>query len=157
MPATLRERLVDTANTVGSIFLRWLDAYFGRQSLVGDAAFFPVDDFPWVRRVEARWPSIRLELEQVLVWNDELPNFQDISIDQQSLTQDDRWKTFFFCGYGFTSTRNLERCPETARALREIPGLTTAFFSILAPHKRLPAHGGPYKGVLRYHLACMVP
>ena len=30
-------------------------------------------------------------------------------------------------------------------------------FSILAPRKRIPPHGGPYKGVLRYHLALMVP
>ena len=100
--------------------------------------------------------GLRLETS-VLRWQDELPNFQDISTDQAQLTSDDRWKTFFFCGYGFDVTRNKERCPETAAALREIPGLTTAFYSILGPHKHLPAHGGPYKGVLRYHLALKVP
>ncbi len=35
--------------------------------------------------------------------------------------------------------------------------MTTAFFSILLPHKHLPAHRGPYKGVLRYHLGLKVP
>ena len=30
-------------------------------------------------------------------------------------------------------------------------------FSILSPHKRIPPHVGPYKGVLRYHLALKVP
>jgi beta-hydroxylase len=30
-------------------------------------------------------------------------------------------------------------------------------FSILGPHKRIPPHGGPYKGVLRYHLGLRVP
>jgi beta-hydroxylase len=30
-------------------------------------------------------------------------------------------------------------------------------FSILAPGKRIPPHVGPYKGVLRYHLALKVP
>ena len=30
-------------------------------------------------------------------------------------------------------------------------------FSILAPHKHLPEHRGHYKGVLRYHLALLIP
>jgi len=38
-----------------------------------------------------------------------------------------------------------------------VPGLTTAFFSILGPGKHLPEHRGPYKGVPRYHLALLVP
>jgi beta-hydroxylase len=30
-------------------------------------------------------------------------------------------------------------------------------FSILSPGKHIPPHGGPYKGVLRYHLGLIVP
>ena len=41
MASTLRERFVDRANRVGERFLRWLDAYFARHSLVGDKTFFP--------------------------------------------------------------------------------------------------------------------
>ena len=154
---TLRESLVDTANRVGEKFLRWLDRYFGRHSLVGDHTFFDPDDFAWVEKLEAGFPAIRKELDEVLRYHDELPNFQDISTDQYQITDDDRWKTFFFYGYGFTAGRNVERCPETARLLQEIPGMTTAMFSILSPRKRIPPHGGPYKGVLRYHLGLLIP
>jgi ornithine lipid ester-linked acyl 2-hydroxylase len=154
---SLRVRLVDIANRLGERFLRWIDRYFGRSSLVGDTDFFDLTDFPWTQRVEARWPAIRAEVESVLHDHEHLPNFQDISTDQLQITQDDRWKTFFFYGYGFQVDAHLERCPETARALAEIPGCTTAMFSILSPHKRIPPHGGPYKGVLRYHLALKVP
>jgi aspartyl/asparaginyl beta-hydroxylase (cupin superfamily) len=154
---TPRERAVDVANRVGEKFLRWLDRFFGRHSLVGDHTFFAPDDFAWVRTLEEGAPLIRKELEDVLRYGDELPNFQDISTDQYQITDDDRWKTFFFYGYGFTAGKNVERCPETARLLQQIPGMTTAMFSIFAPHKRIPPHGGPYKGVLRYHLALMVP
>jgi beta-hydroxylase len=154
---TLRERFVDTANRVGERLIRWLDGYFGRHSLVGDHTFFDPDAFPWVADLEAGAPAIRRELEEILRYQDELPNFQDISTDQYQITNDDRWKTFFFYGYGFTAGNNVERCPETARLLGQIPGMTTAMFSIFAPHKRIPAHGGPYKGVLRYHLGLMVP
>jgi ornithine lipid ester-linked acyl 2-hydroxylase len=154
---TLREQVVDTANRIGERFIRWLDGYFARHSLVGDHTFFDPADFPWTAELEAGVPAIRAELEEVLRYREDLPNFQDISTDQYQITDDDRWKTFFFYGYGFTAGNNVERCPETARLLQRIPGMTTAMFSIFSAHKRVPAHGGPYKGVLRYHLALMVP
>ena len=153
----MRARLVDQANRVGERFLRWLDGYYAKHSVVGDHAFFDLDDFPWVRRVEAHWPEIRAELDDVLRDVEHLPNFQDISTDQYQLTQDDRWKTYFLYGYGFRVDEHIARCPATASALAEIPGMTTAMFSIFAPHKRIPVHGGPYKGVIRYHLALRVP
>jgi aspartyl/asparaginyl beta-hydroxylase (cupin superfamily) len=154
---TFRERAVDAANRVGERFLRWLDRYFGRHSSVGDTTFFDSDAFLWVARLEAGFAEIRAELDEVLRYHADLPNFQDISTDQYQLTDDDRWKTFFFYGYGFTAGKNVERCPNTARLLNEIPGMTTGMFSILSPHKKIPPHGGPYKGVLRYHLGLLVP
>jgi aspartyl/asparaginyl beta-hydroxylase (cupin superfamily) len=48
-------------------------------------------------------------------------------------------------------------CPRTAALMREIPGMTTAMFSILSPRKHILDHRGPYKGVLRYHLGLVVP
>ena len=35
--------------------------------------------------------------------------------------------------------------------------MKTALYSILAPKKHIPAHKGPYNGVLRYHLGLIVP
>jgi beta-hydroxylase len=153
----LRVRAVDFANRVGEKFLRWLDRLYGRSSRVGDFAFFDPAEFPWIAKVEAHADAIGRELDDVLGDLEHLPNFQDISTDQYSLTQDDRWKTYFFAGYGFRVDEHLARCPATAAALAEIPGMTTAMFSILAPRKEIPPHVGPYKGVLRYHLALRVP
>ena len=97
------------------------------------------------------------ELETVLEDQEHLPNFQDISVDQATMTTDDRWKTYFLYGYGFKSEANCARCPHTARVCAAIPGMKTAFFSILAPGKHLPPHRGPYKGVMRYHLGLLIP
>ena len=88
---------------------------------------------------------------------DALPNFQDISTDQATITDDDRWKTYFLYGFGFRSDANCARCPETARLVAAVPGMQTAMFSILAPGKHIPDHNGPYKGVIRYHLGLKVP
>ena len=125
--------------------------------MLPEQPFYDPADFPWVHDLEANWKVIRRELDDVLAYHSDLPNFQDISTDQASLTDDDRWKTYFFYGYGFKSEPNCARCPETTRLVESIPGMETAMFSILSAGKHLPPHTGPYKGVLRYHLGLLVP
>ncbi|WKV71380.1 aspartyl/asparaginyl beta-hydroxylase domain-containing protein [Streptomyces sp. PCS3-D2] len=137
--------------------ITWLERRMAATSPVGDKPFFPDDTFPWAKVLEENWRDIRRELDELLVHRDELPNFQDISLAQRSLTQDDQWKTYFFAGYGIDFETNRERCPRTIELLKNVDGLSTAFFSILGPGKRLHEHRGPYKGVLRYHLALKIP
>ncbi|MEX1993496.1 MAG: aspartyl/asparaginyl beta-hydroxylase domain-containing protein [Steroidobacteraceae bacterium] len=126
-------------------------------SSVGCTPFFSVDLFPWVAELRGRWVEVLAEAETVMADRQHLPAFQEISEEVGYITRDRDWKTFMLVGYGLKSRRNLARCPATARALRRIPGLKTAFFSILEPGKRLPAHRGPYNGVLRLHLGLVVP
>ncbi|HTD58234.1 MAG TPA: aspartyl/asparaginyl beta-hydroxylase domain-containing protein [Solirubrobacteraceae bacterium] len=151
------ERTVDLTIAVGERVLTPIERFIGKRSLVGDATFFPNDRFPWIEQVEANWETIREELEGVLADREALPNFQDISKDQIEITDDDDWKTYFLYGYGFAAKLGVETCPKTAASMREIPGMTTAMFSILSPRKHILDHRGPYKGVLRYHLGLIVP
>jgi len=142
---------------VGERLLAPIEGFIGRRSLVGDHTFFDPAQFAWVDHIERNWTVIRDELMTLLEDHDALPNFQDISKDQIGITDDDRWKTFFLYGYGFEAELGVELCPRTAALMREIPGMTTAMFSILSPHKHILDHRGPYKGVLRYHLGLIVP
>jgi aspartyl/asparaginyl beta-hydroxylase (cupin superfamily) len=151
------ERTVEWSIAVGERALAPVERFIGRRSLVGDETFFPPERFPWVAHIEENWGVIREELERVLENHEALPNFQDISKDQIEITDDDRWKTFFLYGYGFEAKLGTEMCPKTAALMREIPGMTTAMFSILSPRKHILDHRGPYKGVLRYHLGLIVP
>jgi beta-hydroxylase len=155
--AGLWQRVVDLTILVGEWLLDRLDRLVARFSVLGDPPFFSTDDFLWTAGLEARWETIRKELDAVLAYRDALPSFQDISTDQATITDDDRWKTFFLYGFGFRSDANCERCPETTRLVEAVPGMCTAMFSILSPGKHIPAHNGPYKGVIRYHLALRVP
>jgi ornithine lipid ester-linked acyl 2-hydroxylase len=157
MQDTVRQRIVEATVVVGERVLWRIERLIGRASTVGEATFFEAASFAWTPRIEAGWPAIRAELDRVLEDRELLPNFQDISVDQVTITNDDKWKTYFLYGYGFKSQANCERCPETARLCAEIPGMKTAFFSILSPHKHIEAHRGPYKGVLRYHLGLKIP
>jgi ornithine lipid ester-linked acyl 2-hydroxylase len=154
---SLWERTVELTIAVGERILAPIERFIGKRSLVGDATFFPLDRFPWVEHIEDNCTVIREEVERLLEDHAALPNFQDISKDQIEITDDDRWKTFFLYGYGFTAKLGVEMCPRTAALMREIPGMTTAMISILSPRKHILDHRGPYKGVLRYHLGLIVP
>jgi beta-hydroxylase len=141
----------------GRNLLRKIQVLMGRYSLVGDQEFFSPAQFPWSKELEGNWLTIRAELDEVLTHQQDLPNFQDISPDQAHLSKEDKWKTFFFFAYGLDAPGNCARCPRTIELLKKVPGAKTAFFSILSPHMHIPAHCGPYKGVIRYHLGLIVP
>lgn len=134
-----------------------LERAIRRNSNLGPGMFFESQRFPWVAQVEAGAPLIRNELDAVLKFRDSIPSFNDISVEQLKITDDARWKTFFLYIYGHKLRHNCELCPETERILRLIPGMSTAFFSILLPQKKIPLHRGPYCGVLRYHLGLLIP
>jgi ornithine lipid ester-linked acyl 2-hydroxylase len=153
----LWNQLVQLTITVGERILAPIERFIGRRSLVGDATFFPLERFPWTAHIEQNWTVIREEVERLLDDHEYLPNFQDISKDQIEITDDDRWKTLFLYGYGFTAELGVQLMPQTAALMREIPGMTTAMISILSPRKHILDHRGPYKGVLRYHLGLIVP
>ena len=128
-----------------------------RYSTLGNPAVYDNALFPWAERIEAEWPAIRRELEQVLVRKAELPDFHEIAAEIASISSDPGWKTFLLLAYGVKSERNIALCPNTWRLVQGIPGLKTAMFSIFEPGKHLPAHRGPYNGVLRFHLGLIVP
>jgi beta-hydroxylase len=135
-----------------------LEQLIKKRSLVGDKTFFDKEQFPWVQEMEANWQVIRQELNEVMKDRENIPNFLEVSPDQKKIdAEQGKWKTFFLYGYGYKIENNINRCPETSKLVEKIPGMKTAFFSILAPGKHIPPHRGPYAGVLRYHLGLIVP
>jgi ornithine lipid ester-linked acyl 2-hydroxylase len=140
-------------STIFTLFEKLIERF----SLVGNSPIFAKQQFDWVESLEANWSKIRQELDEILKYRDDLPNFQDISPEQYAITQDNRWKTYFLYGYGFKAEQNCGRCPETTKIIEQIPGITTAFFSILSPQKHIPKHRGYYKGVIRCHLGLIIP
>ena len=135
----------------------WVEKLNVSCSKVGNPWVYDNAVFPWAAEVEREWPLIRAELDKVLKRKDQLPGFHEISKDVATISQDRDWKTFLLCGYGFKSDNNIRQCPETWRICQKIPGLVTAMFSIFEPGKHLPAHRGPYNGVLRLHLGLIIP
>lgn len=156
-PANPRKKKQRLSVAMGLWLIKRVEQILIRFSLVGEQPFLEPAQFPWVKGLEANWAAIRAELERIMATPERIPNFQDISRDQTNITRDDKWKSYFLYGYGYKMENNCKACPETARSVENIPGMFTAFFSVLAPGKRIPLHRGPYRGLLRCHLALMVP
>jgi len=154
---TLRERRRQLVNRYGKRAIRRVNRFLAMQSLVPDQTVFEPDQFPWAREFEANWLAIRHELDHVLRYRDQLPRLYDVSPENTRISADDNWKSFVLYGFGYRSQNNCALCPETARLLSTVPGIETAFFSILSPGAHIPSHKGLAKGLLRCHLGLMVP
>ncbi|WP_435592008.1 aspartyl/asparaginyl beta-hydroxylase domain-containing protein [Nocardia sp. bgisy118] len=138
-------------------YITWLENRMPTNSPAGGDALVPNDPFPWATLLERSWKSIRSELDQLSHNFDALPRFDDISPEQQRISENANWRTYFLYGYGAPVARAYDRCPQTGALLDQIPGLITAFFSVLGPGSRVTPHHGPYKGALRYHLGLQIP
>ena len=88
------------ATELGGKALHSTEHWMLKYSVVPTTPFLSQDIFPWVKRVEENVGDVQAELEEVLSYRDDLPNFQDISVDQASISNDDGWKTFFFSAMG---------------------------------------------------------
>jgi len=134
-----------------------LNDFLGRYSTIGSAPWFEPSRFPWALALEQDWESILKEAERVLQGRAELPPLYKISPDHSRIDRDDRWKVYFLKGYGFWNEEHCAECPDTARAVRRIPRLESAFFSILEPGKRIKPHRGPTRAIFTCHLALSLP
>lgn len=156
MPVKLAVKAADlTFNRVLYRPMQWLVRRF---SSVGQHQFFDPSEFAWIPRIEAGWSAIRDELNALLSDRERIPSLERIApVNSPGGAQDGRWKSYWLLAYGRRTADNCRRCPETTRLIDTIPGIKTAFFSILAPGKHIAEHTGPYAGVLRYHLGLVVP
>ncbi len=162
-PLNLRDRTIrmhpprNLLQKTGVALQDWLERRVAGVSVHGDPAVYDPQSFPWAAEIESEWRLVRAELDQVMKYRDQIPSFHEIIKEVNTITTDDQWKTFFLAGIGMDCAENAKCCPETVRLLKKIPGMKTAFFSILAPHKHIPAHRGAFNGILRLHLGLLVP
>ena len=133
-----------------------------RRGPLPGAAFHDPYTFDFVKDLEAAHPVILAEvlalgLDAFVDWPEALSSVRD--------GYDERGWRFF--GLHSTHDRDVERlydleanrrrCPETSRLCSRIPGMTDAGFSLFLPGTHLWPHQGELQGLLRCHLAVLVP
>jgi aspartate beta-hydroxylase len=164
-------------NAGGERFEHCLDILFGRRRVYTPAPtfmhfphlpaieFFDRADFPWLGAFEAATAEIRQELLNLLTSD---PSGVEPYVDYpeglplnqwKDLNKSRKWGAYYLIRSGTPEPDHLARCPKTAELLAgaplaRVPGQApTAFFSLLEPHTRIPAH----TGVTNTRLVCHVP
>jgi aspartate beta-hydroxylase len=154
-----------------------LDILFGRRKIYTPAPtfmhfphlpaieFYDRAQFPWLGAFEAATADIRQELVNLLTAHpsgvEPYVDYPDGSPLNQwkDLNKSRKWGAYYLIRSGAPETENLARCPRTAELLAAAPLATvpsqapTAFFSLLEPRTRIPAH----TGVTNTRLVCHVP
>ena len=113
--------------------------------------------YPELALLERHFAVIQKECLELMARGEKIPHIKQAGGQYTTNgIHEIEWKTFMLKAGRFLE-ENCRRVPETTRLLRQIPGVTTAFFSILGPHQHIRAHWGYYKGFWRYHLGLVVP
>lgn len=109
--------------------------------------------------LEENWRLIYKELKSVLVWSKPLPKFHEVDRANYKISFDNgpAWRTLVLKAYDGWFVDNCKMFPETYKILNAFPEVSTVMFSILEPHVKIPPHTGKFSGILRYHLALLVP
>lgn len=103
---------------------------------------------PFNHIIEENYLKIKEEFEKVYSLR-QLENIDDFYIVDTNIGQDDQWKAFPFIIWNNAFENNMSQCPATKEVLNQIPGCTSAMFSVLLPGKHILPHKGVYKGVFR--------
>ena len=115
--------------------------------------------FPGHAAFEGKWQAIRAECLTLMGEMCAIPQFHELMEEQASLSKHGGryWRLFVLRAYGADHGANQARCPVLKRLLAEHESVTSAAFSILEGGKHIPAHRGPFRGILRYHLPLVIP
>jgi beta-hydroxylase len=114
-------------------------------------------DYPGLAELEAGYADVRRECEELVAIRHRMIDVESLAGKYTSGgIHAIAWKALVLKSHRFIDA-NCRLAPRTAELLRGVPGLYTAFFSILEPGQYITPHWGYWKGFLRYHLGVLIP
>ena len=128
-----------------------------RSSTITNDPVLDANQFEWMGGIARHAAEIRAEALAIYHHVEAIPPLREISADHRGIIEDDSWRSFFLIGYGNRVEENIARAPRTAELVSRIPGLNSAFFSIIAPGAHIARHRGVTKAFLTAHLGVLVP
>ncbi|MEO8300749.1 MAG: aspartyl/asparaginyl beta-hydroxylase domain-containing protein [Rhizomicrobium sp.] len=113
-------------------------------------------EYPQLAVLAENYQTIRAESERLMQMRLQIPGMEELTSYTAGGIHQIAWKTVMFKSGEFIE-ENCTLAPKTAALLRDIPGVYTAFFSVLEPRQHIKAHWGYWKGFVRYHLGVLIP
>ncbi|GAC34741.1 aspartyl/asparaginyl beta-hydroxylase domain-containing protein [Paraglaciecola polaris] len=132
-------------------------------------AFFERNEFPWLRKLEAKIPAIKYELQAMLNGQEQFSPYLDSGstepnfVKHLDIVDSLNWSAAYLWHYGVLNNHIAEQCPNTKQALDTAPlpfitGQTpVALFSKLKAGVKIPPHHGLLNTRLICHLPIIVP
>ncbi len=117
--------------------------------------FYDPKEFAWADILEQNYATIRRELDGLLAAKDAFGSYHN-----EFNFGINGWNTYSLWLYGQPNKENAVLCPSTSNLLESLPGFESGewiLFSALNPACRIIPHVGPMNGILRGHLALMIP
>lgn len=166
-------KLVDGGHHSASLVDRWIaramKAYLGFVDRAVERSVASKTDecdrkrYPELDALEQNWSVIRTEVDAILKQLETIVYYEHVDKryarnqgDEKTKTKGE-WRIEQFYLYGTPIKRGFARSPKTGEALRKIPGIQTALFSVLQPGAHIKSHRGEYSGALRCHLGLKIP
>ncbi|HEY1875843.1 MAG TPA: aspartyl/asparaginyl beta-hydroxylase domain-containing protein [Rhizomicrobium sp.] len=115
-----------------------------------------LSEYPELAILSGNYATIRSECENLIRQELRIPGMEELTSYTSGGIHQIAWKSFMFKSGEFIE-ENCALAPRTAGLLRSIPGVYTAFFSVLEPHQHIKPHWGYWKGFVRYHLGVVIP
>jgi aspartate beta-hydroxylase len=115
--------------------------------------------FPDGYRFADAWTALRDEAVALTRRMHAVPRFHELMAEQRAISDNDGhdWRMYLLKVYGNDVEEHMAACPYLGELVRTSPDVLSATLSFLAPHKHIPRHRGPFKGVLRFQLGLSVP
>ena len=148
----------------------------GTDNLTDKSPWIDTDSYPAINKVYQKRSDIRTELNSLIeqdiwtVWRNEYektPIFtkmtredilKKINSGNNNVNTDTKsWKLYGLYLQGQPIDDNLKRCPQTAKILKEVPGLINAGFSVLEPKSKTELHRDYDKSFYRAHIPLKIP
>jgi len=147
--------------TVATRIKDWAAELFVRAEQRGTFRKLPaferdLSEYPELSPLAENYPVIREECESLVRSSLRIPGMEELTSYTSGGIHQIAWKSFMFKS-GIFIEENCALAPRTAGLLRGIPGVYTAFFSVLEPNQHIKAHWGYWKGFVRYHLGVVIP
>ncbi len=114
------------------------------------------DSIEFCNLLKKNWGVFRDEYLQLLDQK-KLYNVKDFYKVRYDVKHDENWQMFPLLLFNYRFIENTAKCIGSFELIKQIPGCTTAMFSVLGPGKHVPPHRGIYKGTYRCLLGLIVP
>ena len=115
--------------------------------------FYAAGEIEGVALLESHWETIRDELAE---------NLADaaraaVCFEKKTLKKMAGWRQIELKIYGVEYPARIQLFPRTMAILSQIPGISTIYFSLLAPQSDIAAHVGDTDAYYRMHLGLKIP